>query len=231
MQRILEGIDDYLFHMYDSLLKELQQTADYQEDSKEAEEIEEKYPVIREILEGEHIRQDKVLSVEAQKAMKEYVELRVNMQDDLQIKYYLRGYHDCISLFLKCGMLKSRRELKMNTDRCFGDFLFDMAIDQVDGETMKWLKEQEFYQELRKEQNEIMEKFPCVDEVLEGQGEVVLTKEEHAAVVHYLEIQQKMDSAERREYYRFGHVHAQRYRDAIEERSCYAVNRGNTDGV
>lgn len=222
MQRILEGIDDYLFHMYDGLLKELQQEADYQEDSKEAEAIEDKYPIIREILEGDHIQQDKVLSVEVQKAIKEYVELRVNMQDDLQIKYYLRGYHDCISLFLKCGMLKSRRGLKMNTDRCFGDFWFDMAIDQVDGETMKWLKKQEFYQELRKEQNEIMEKFPYVDEVLEGQGEVVLTKEEHAAVVHYLEIQQKMDSAQRREYYRFGHVHAQRYWEGLEERSRYA---------
>lgn len=109
----------------------------------------------------------------------------------------------------------------MDTDRCFGDFLFDMAIDQIDGETMKWLKEQKFYQEWRREQNEIREKFPCVYEVLEGQGELVLTKEEHAAVVHYLEIQQKMDSAERREYYHFGHVHAQRYRDEVEERSCY----------
>lgn len=227
MQRILEGIDDYLFHMYDGLLKELQQTADYQADSKEAEAIENKYPIIREILEGNHIRQGKVLSVEVQRAMKEYVELRVNMQDDLQIKYYLRGYHDCISLLLKCGMLESRGGLKMNTDECYGDFLFDMAIEQVDGETMKCLNEQEFYQELRKEQNEIREKFSCVDEVLEGEGELVLTKEEHAAVVHYLDIQQKMDSAERREYYRFGHVHAQRYRDSVEERSRYADNRKN----
>ena len=35
-----------------------------------------------------------------------FVELRVKMKEDLQIKYYLRGYHDCILLLLKCGLLK-----------------------------------------------------------------------------------------------------------------------------
>lgn len=105
MQRILEGNSEYLFRMYDELLKELKQTEDYREDSKNADEIEDKYPIIRDILEGTHIRQERVLSVEVQVAIKEYVELRVNMQDDLQIKYYLRGYHDCISLLLQCGLL------------------------------------------------------------------------------------------------------------------------------
>lgn len=110
----------------------------------------------------------------------------------------------------------------MNEDRCFNDFLFDMAIDQIDGETMKWLKEQEFYQKWLKEQKELRDKFPCIDQVLDGQGELVLTKEEHEAVVHYLHIREEMASAERREYYRFGHVHAQRYWKGLEERSCHA---------
>lgn len=106
MQRILEGNSEYLFRMYDELLKELKQTEDYREDSKNADEIENKYPIIREMLEGTYIQQERVLSVEVQTAIREYVELRTNMQDDLQIKYYLRGYHDCISLLLKCGLLK-----------------------------------------------------------------------------------------------------------------------------
>lgn len=106
MQRILEGNSEYLFRMYDELLKELKQTKGYREDSKNADEIDDKYPIIREILEGNHIQQERVLSAEVQTAIKEYVELRVNMQDDLQIKYYLRGYYDCISLLLKCGLLR-----------------------------------------------------------------------------------------------------------------------------
>lgn len=106
MQRILEGNSEYLFRMYDELLKELKQTGEYREDSKNADKIENKYPIIREIMEGSHIQKERVLSAEVQEAIKEYVELRINMQDDLQIKYYLRGYHDCISLLLKCGLLK-----------------------------------------------------------------------------------------------------------------------------
>lgn len=106
MQRILTGISEYLFHMYDELLKELKQTEDYRNDSRAAETMEDKYPIIRHILEGDHIKRECRLSEEVQAAIKEYVELRVNMQDDLQIKYYLRGYHDCILLLVKCGILK-----------------------------------------------------------------------------------------------------------------------------
>lgn len=58
-----------------------------------------------------------------------------------------------------------------------------------------------------------------IAKALDGKGELFLTEEEHAAVVHYLDIQQKMKAAERREYYRFGHVHAQRYQREVGERN------------
>lgn len=110
----------------------------------------------------------------------------------------------------------------------FGDdFLFDIAIDEVDRETMEWLGRQELYQEWKREQSEIMEKFPCVDNVLEGQGELFLTAEEHEAVVRYLFVRQKMDSVERREYYRFGHIHAHRYRNELTERNRHILGRIN----
>lgn len=101
------------------------------------------------------------------------------------------------------------------------DFLFDMAIDDVDSETMEWLEGQEFYREWQREQSESEKKFPCIAKTLDGRGELYLTEEEHAAVVHFLEIQQKMEAAERREYYRFGHVHAQRYQREVGERNHY----------
>ncbi len=106
MREIREENNEYFFRMFDQLLKELKQTEDYRNDSEEAEKIEDKYPIIRNILEGTNIGQECLLSVEMQAAIKEYVELRVNMQEDLQIKYYLRGYHDCILLLIRCGLLK-----------------------------------------------------------------------------------------------------------------------------
>lgn len=105
------------------------------------------------------------------------------------------------------------------------DFLFDMAIDDVDSETIEWLEGQEFYREWQREQSENEKKFPCIVQVLDGKGELSLTGEEHAAVVHFLKIQQKMEAAERREYYRFGHVHARRYQNEVEERSRYVTER------
>lgn len=107
MQRILDKMDEYLFRMYDELLKELKQTQYYRADSNEAEKLENKFPVIRQILEGADIQKELVLTEEVQNAIKKYVKLQTDMQDDLQVKYYLRGFHDCILLMVKCGLLNS----------------------------------------------------------------------------------------------------------------------------
>ena len=111
----------------------------------------------------------------------------------------------------------------MDTNKFRDDFLFAMAIEDVDSQTMDWLTKQDFYRELRKELRQLAEKYPCIEAVLEGEGEVSLTKEEHEALVHYLEIEQKKESAERREYYYFGHIHAQRYCNDIGKRKCYVT--------
>ena len=111
----------------------------------------------------------------------------------------------------------------MDTNKFRDDFLFAMAIEDVDSQTMDWLTKQDFYRELRKELRQLAEKYPCIEAVLEGEGEISLTKEEHEALVHYLEIEQKKESAERREYYYFGHIHAQRYCNDIGKRRCYVT--------
>ena len=76
----------------------------------------------------------------------------------------------------------------MVTDKRRDDFLFDMAIDDVDSETIEWLRTQDFYQKWLEEQNVLVRKYPCIDNVLESDGEISLTKEEHEALVHYLKI-------------------------------------------
>lgn len=111
----------------------------------------------------------------------------------------------------------------MDTNKFRDDFLFAMAIEDVDSQTMDWLTKQDFYRELRKELRQLEEKYPCIEAVLEGEGEVSLTKEEHEALVHYLEIQQKKESAERREYYRFGHVHAKKYWHELNYREFFSL--------
>lgn len=112
----------------------------------------------------------------------------------------------------------------MDTDKLRDDFLFDMAIDDVDSESIEWLRTQDFYQKWIEEQNVLVQKYPCIVNVLESDGEISLTKEEHEALAHYLAIQQKKDSAERREYYRFGHVHAKKYWHELNHRDFFFIS-------
>lgn len=116
----------------------------------------------------------------------------------------------------------------MSTDKLRDNFLFDMAIDEADSETMDWLGKQEYYQKWQGELKKLVEKYPCIDEILEGKEEISLTKDEHKAFVKYLAVKQRMDSAERREYYRFGHVHAWRYGNELGERSSFISKERNS---
>lgn len=116
----------------------------------------------------------------------------------------------------------------MSTDKLRDNFLFDMAIDEADSETMDWLGKQEYYQKWQGELKKLVEKYPCIDEILEGKEEISLTKDEHKAFVKYLAVKQRMDSAERREYYRFGHVHAWRYGNELGERSSFISKEQNS---
>ena len=106
MQFLLEGFDDYLFHLHDQLLKELKKNQDYQEVMRKVEQLEEKYPLLKQIFSGENVTCSCELSFEVREAIKQYVEMRMDMQDCLDIKYYLRGHRDCFLYLMKCGIME-----------------------------------------------------------------------------------------------------------------------------
>ncbi len=106
MQLFLEGLDDYLFHMRDQMLKELRKNEQYEAVKLESEELEKKYPVIQELFATEREGGTLDLDEKVQKAIRRYVELRMDMQDCLEIKFYLRGHSDCIRYLLQCGLIE-----------------------------------------------------------------------------------------------------------------------------
>ena len=67
-------------------------------------------------------------------------------------------------------------------------------------------KRDEAYTALFWELDRLQTKCPIIMKTLEGEGEISLTAEEHAALVRYLVIKQKMDDAERRHIYFRGHT-------------------------
>jgi len=92
--------------MRDQMLKELRKNEQYEAVKLESEELEKKYPVIQELFEAEREGGTLDLDEKVQKAIRRYMELRMDMQDCLEIKFYLRGHSDCIRYLLQCGLIE-----------------------------------------------------------------------------------------------------------------------------
>ena len=64
------------------------------------------------------------------------------------------------------------------------------------------------YAELWQEVLALMEEFPVLGMMTEGEGAVNLSAEEHKAFVHYLDLKDKMENIERKHIYLCGHRHS-----------------------
>lgn len=67
------------------------------------------------------------------------------------------------------------------------------------------------YEQLHEQFYAIEERYPFIMEFLEGKGRVSLTEEEHAVLLEYLALYQKMDEKERIHIYFRGHTDALAY--------------------
>jgi hypothetical protein len=67
-------------------------------------------------------------------------------------------------------------------------------------------KRDEGYAALFKESHSLQAGYPAIMDAVEGEGEVHLTAEEHAALVRYFEVKWKMENVERRHIYFRGHT-------------------------
>ena len=63
----------------------------------------------------------------------------------------------------------------------------------------------EEYAVMRKRTMELEEEFPFIESVMEGKGTVSLNAEQHAGLVEYLHIVNKMEDCERLNLYYAGH--------------------------
>jgi len=64
----------------------------------------------------------------------------------------------------------------------------------------------EEYAALRREAGELQQAHPVIERVLEGEGEISLSADEHAALVRYLNLKLQIEDAERRQIYFRGHT-------------------------
>lgn len=77
---------------------------------------------------------------------------------------------------------------------------------EIENEVAAKLREDEQFAALRKQRDLLMEKYPCILQLLDGKGAISINEEEHAAFVQYVMLQIKEENLERREIYCFGHA-------------------------
>ena len=82
----------------------------------------------------------------------------------------------------------------------------DKRYSEIENEVVAKLREDEQFMTLRRQRDQLMEKHPCILQLLEGKGAISVSEDEHAAFVQYVILQIKEENIERREIYCFGHA-------------------------
>ena len=105
-------------------------------------------------------------------------------------------------------MNKSYLELPERIKKSFPDTDSDCVVDLRNTNTE--------YAELFHKLTVIKQQHPYIDKVLEGDGEIALTAEEHAVFVDCMRLSRKLDDLERLHLYFRGHTDALAYLKEIK---------------
>ena len=105
-------------------------------------------------------------------------------------------------------MDKSYLELPERIKKSFPDIDSDCVVDLRNTNTE--------YAELFQKLAVIKQQHPYIDKILEGDGEIALTAEEHAVFVDCMRLSRKLDDLERLHLYFRGHTDALAYLKEIK---------------
>ena len=85
-------------------------------------------------------------------------------------------------------------------------------FSEIDSDIMIDLRNtNEDYANLQEQVSNLKQKYPFIDKVMEGSGEMHLTDKEHDVLVKYLQLYRKMDDMERQHIYFRGQTDAVAY--------------------
>jgi len=62
------------------------------------------------------------------------------------------------------------------------------------------------YAALRREADSLQQEYPMIEKILEGDGAISLSADEHGAFVRYIDLTRQIEEAERRQIYFRGHT-------------------------
>lgn len=106
--------DDCLYRMRDEVLQKVEKSAEFQELSREADALSERFPVITDLLEGTHMEKTHELNKEERQALRKYVELHSRIMEINEFAHYYRGQGDCIQHLNRCGFFDEREKNRLS---------------------------------------------------------------------------------------------------------------------
>ncbi len=102
--------DDFLYRMRDEVLRKVEKSGEYQELSREAEQLSGEFPIILDLFEGVHVDEVCELTKEDRQAVRKYVELQSRMAEISEFAHYYRGHGDSLRYLSCCGFFEEKRE-------------------------------------------------------------------------------------------------------------------------
>lgn len=93
----------------------------------------------------------------------------------------------------------------------------EKSFPQIDSDiVMNLCDTNEDYAKMFKEVSNLNQKYPFIEKIIEGSGEIGLTEEEHNVLVRYFKLVRQMEDMERLEIYFRGHTDAVAYLKKIK---------------
>lgn len=98
-----ERLKEFFFFTHDNILKALKINECFYDYNRECEQLAKEFPLILELLEGEHMEVEVTLTQKEREGIKRFVELKHEMQDMVEIEHYIWGHRDALRYLMRCG--------------------------------------------------------------------------------------------------------------------------------
>ena len=81
-----------------------------------------------------------------------------------------------------------------------------ILMETIDSETIQKLSENQEYRKMQIRRKELLEHYPIIEKVIDDEGKVSISEQEHKALLEYFLVKDRMENEERLYHYLYGHA-------------------------
>ena len=81
-----------------------------------------------------------------------------------------------------------------------------ILMETIDSETIQKLSENQEYRKMQIRRKELLEHYPIIEKVIDDEGKVSISAQEHKALLEYFLVKDRMENEERLYHYLYGRL-------------------------